>query len=209
MGSVSLCRDEVNSSPHLPCQADPLSGSDGCCLAPHLSAGGITHRSGVTRDPATLDPPVSSSPRSVTLVVTPGLVATGARGPFGPRHRWGLWIDGRWPYPKLRFLEGAAPWDPPFAGVVHGVWTLHPRATCRSLPAPSRAPGRINCVRTGAEEFSGGNWMVSASPRYAGGAAATGRLVRPFHLTTFYPLGGLGSRDSPAARWVGPRDVLP
>ncbi|KAJ9480705.1 hypothetical protein VN97_g12830 [Penicillium thymicola] len=31
--------------------------------------------------------------------------------------------------------------------------------------------------------------MVSASPRYAGGAAATGRLVRPFHLTTFYPLG--------------------
>ncbi|KAJ5181016.1 hypothetical protein N7449_000026 [Penicillium cf. viridicatum] len=172
--------------------------------------GGITHRSGVTRDPATLDPPpVSSSPRSVTLVVTPGLVATGARGPFGPRHRWGLWIDGRWPYPKLRFLEGAAPWDPPFAGVVHGVWTLHPRATCRSLPAPSRAPGRINCVRTGAEEFSGGNWMVSASPRYAGGAAATGRLVRPFHLTTFYPLGGLGSRDSPAARWVGPRDVLP
>ena len=125
---------------------------------------------------------------------------TEARGPFGPRHRWSLWIDGRWPYPKLRFLEGAAPWDPPFVGVVHGVWTLHPRATCRSLPAPSRASGRINCVRTGAEEFSGGNWMVSASPRYAGGAVATGRLVRPFHLTPFYPLGGLGSRDSPAAR---------
>ncbi|KAJ5807292.1 hypothetical protein N7447_011204 [Penicillium robsamsonii] len=82
-------------------------------------------------------------------------------------------------------------------------------ATCRSLPAPSRAPGRITCVRTGAEEFSGGNWMVSASPRYAGGAAATGRLVRPFHLTTFYPFGGLGSRDSLAARRVGPRDVLP
>ncbi|CAI7656827.1 unnamed protein product [Penicillium palitans] len=188
--------------------------------------GGFTHRSGGTRDPATLDPPpVSSSPRSVAFVLTPGLVAAGgsmprcapgapavvteARGPLGPRHRWGLWIDGRWPYPKLRFLEGAAPWDPPFVGVVHGVWTLHPRATCRSLPAPSRAPGRINCVRTGAEEFSGGNWMVSASPRYAGGAAATGRPVRPFHLTTFYPLGGLGSRDSPAARWVGPRDVLP
>ncbi|KAJ5180996.1 hypothetical protein N7449_012547 [Penicillium cf. viridicatum] len=175
--------------------------------------GGITHRSGVTRDPATLDPPRillpaqchpcgdarsgcygGSMPRCA-----PGApaVVTEARGPFGPRHRWGLWIDGRWPYPKLRFLEGAAPWDPPFAGVVHGVWTLHPRATCRSLPAPSRAPGRINCVRTGAEEFSGGNWMVSASPRYAGGAAATGRLVRPFHLTTFYPLGGLGSPGLP------------
>jgi len=34
----------------------------------------------------------------------------------------------------------------------------------------------------------------STSSRYAGGAAAAGRLVRPFHLTTFYPLGGLGYR---------------
>ncbi|KAJ5837253.1 hypothetical protein N7534_012147 [Penicillium rubens] len=166
MGSVSLCRDEDNSSPHLPCQADPLSGSDGCRLVPLLSAGG------------------------------PG-------GPFGARHRWSPWIDGRWPYPKPRFLEGSRPVrDPPFAGVVHGVWTLHPRATCRSLPAPSRAPGRIPCVRTGAEEFSGGNWMVPASPRYAGGAAATGRLVRPFHLTTFYPLGG-------RAPGLKPRVALP
>ncbi|KAJ5453278.1 hypothetical protein N7530_012872 [Penicillium desertorum] len=41
MGSVSLCRDEDNSSPHLPCQADPLSGSDGCCLVPLLSPGGV------------------------------------------------------------------------------------------------------------------------------------------------------------------------
>jgi hypothetical protein len=40
MGSVGLCRDEDNSSQHLPCQADRLSGSDGCCLVPHLSAGG-------------------------------------------------------------------------------------------------------------------------------------------------------------------------
>ena len=168
-----------------------------------------------------LIPPMTSSPRSALGPLgghsAPGLVVMGAlaellpgasavvteaRGPFGARHRWSLWIDGRWPYPKPRFLEGAAPWDPPFAGVVHGVWTLHPRATCRSLPAPSRAPGRINCVRTGAEEFSGGNWMVSASPRCAGGAAATGRLVRPFHLTTFYPLGG-------RAPGLKPRVALP
>ncbi|KAJ5807126.1 hypothetical protein N7447_011359 [Penicillium robsamsonii] len=158
--------------------------------------GEITHRSGASGHPATPDPPpILSSPRSVASA-TPGLDLIG-----GPRRA------GPLVYPL--FLEGAAPWDPPFAGVVHGVWTLHPRATCRSLPAPSRAPGRITCVRTGAEEFSGGNWMVSASPRYAGGAAATGRLVRPFHLTTFYPFGGLGSRDSLAARRVGPRDVLP
>jgi hypothetical protein len=51
--------------------------------------------------------------------------------------------------------------------------------------------------------------MVSVSPRYAGGAAAIGRPVRPFHLTTFYPLGGLGSWDSPAARRGSPQDVLP
>ncbi|KAJ5837203.1 hypothetical protein N7534_012097 [Penicillium rubens] len=116
-------------------------------------------------------------------------VVTEARGPFGARHRWspGSMAAGHTRNPDS--WRGAAPWDPPFAGVVHGVWTLHPRATCRSLPAPSRAPGRIPCVRTGAEEFSGGNWMVPASPRYAGGAAATGRLVRPFHLTTFYPSG--------------------
>ena len=43
--------------------------------------------------------------------------------------------------------------------------------------------------------------MVSASPRYAGGAAATGRLVRPFHLTTFYPFGG-------RAPGLKPRDAL-
>ncbi|KAJ5837208.1 hypothetical protein N7534_012102 [Penicillium rubens] len=36
-------------------------------------------------------------------------VVTEARGPFGARHRWSLWIDGRWPYPKPRFLEGSRP----------------------------------------------------------------------------------------------------
>ncbi|KAJ5319639.1 hypothetical protein N7506_012407 [Penicillium brevicompactum] len=36
----------------------------------------------------------------------------------------------------------------------------------------------------------------STSSRYAGDAVATGRLVRPFHLTTFYPPGGLGLRSS-------------
>jgi hypothetical protein len=36
----------------------------------------------------------------------------------------------------------------------------------------------------------------STSSRYAGDAVPTGRLVRPFHLTTFYPPGGLGLRSS-------------
>jgi hypothetical protein len=61
------------------------------------------------------------------------------RGPLGPRHRWSLWTDGRWPRLTPRFLEGAALWDPPFAGVVHGVRTLHPTTTCRSRPPSVRA----------------------------------------------------------------------
>ncbi|KAJ5260680.1 hypothetical protein N7534_005259 [Penicillium rubens] len=121
-------------------------------------------------------------------------VVTEARGPFGARHRWSLWIDGRWPYPKPRFLEGAAPWDPPFAGVVHGVWTLHPRATCRSLPAPSRAPGRIPCVRTGAEEFSGGNWMVPASPPVRRGCRRNRAPRAPLPFNYILPPRGSGTR---------------
>jgi hypothetical protein len=46
---------------------------------------------------------------------------------------------GRWPHLTPRFLEGAALWYPPFAGVVHGVRTLHPRAICRSRPPSVRA----------------------------------------------------------------------
>ena len=67
--------------------------------------------------------------------------ASEARGPLGPRHCWSLWMDGRWPHLKPRFLEGAALWDPPSAGVVHGVRTLHPRAVCRSQPPPAKATG--------------------------------------------------------------------
>ncbi|KAJ5453371.1 hypothetical protein N7530_012838 [Penicillium desertorum] len=170
-GSVSLCRDEDNSSPHLPCQADPLSGSDGCCLVPLLSpGGGFTHRSGVIRDPATPDPPHD---------LLPAQCLGSPRGPLGARPgRYGGALAELLPGASAAVTEArglSAPgtvgvrgsmaaghtrnpdsWrepprgDPPFAGVVHGVWTLHPRATCRSLPAPSRAPGRIPCVRTGA-----------------------------------------------------------
>ncbi|KAJ5180991.1 hypothetical protein N7449_012542 [Penicillium cf. viridicatum] len=142
--------------------ADPLSGSDGCCLAPHLSAGGITHRSGVTRDPPSNAPRILlpaqchpcgdarsgsyGGPCRCAPGAPPGWV-TEARGPFGPRHRRGLWIDGRWPYPKLRFLEGAAPWDPPFAGVVLGVGPPNearmPQAVAppRGSAVPASGPG--------------------------------------------------------------------
>ncbi|KAJ5413846.1 hypothetical protein N7509_000473 [Penicillium cosmopolitanum] len=106
-------------------------------------------------------------------------VAPEARGPFGLRHRWSLWTDGRWPHLKPDSWGGAAPWDPPFAGVVHGVRTLHPRAVCRSPPPPARAAWRDHCVRTGAEGLSGGNWMAArvtpgtpGAPRRPGASCA-------------------------------------
>jgi hypothetical protein len=126
------------------------------------------------------------------------VAVTEARGPLGPRHRWSLWIDGRWPHPTLRFLEGAAPRDPPSVGVVRGVRTLHPRAVCRSLPPPARA-ARFGTPACGPalRGLVGANGWSSVSPRCAGGAAAAGRLVRPFHLANSAPSGvaGAGSRD--------------
>ena len=72
---------------------------------------------------------------------------TEARGPLCPRHRWSLWIVGRWPVSIPRFPGGAAPWDPPFVGVVHGVRTPLLRAVCRSPPAPVRAFPRRDPLR--------------------------------------------------------------
>ncbi|KAJ5458769.1 hypothetical protein N7530_010713 [Penicillium desertorum] len=185
--------------------------------------GGFTRRSGVIRDPATPDPPHDllpaqclGSPRG-PLGARPGCyggalaellpgasaVVTEARGPFGARHRWSLWIDGRWPYPETRIPGGSRP-------VGSAVRRRCPRGldpSCEGhMPQPASAftgawsdPLRADwCWRS----LVGGNWMVSASPRYAGGAAVTGRLVRPFHLTTFYPLGG-------RAPGLKPRVALP
>ncbi|KAJ5096555.1 hypothetical protein NUU61_005911 [Penicillium alfredii] len=116
----------------------------------------------------------------------------GNRSPGGlraHRHRWSLWIDGRWPQSTLRFPGGAAPREPPFVGVVRGVRSPHPRAVCRSLPASARAPGfRNTCVRTGTEGLCGGKWMVSlCPPRYAGGAAGAGRRRAPLPPSNYWP----------------------
>ncbi|KAJ6141358.1 hypothetical protein N7470_009748 [Penicillium chermesinum] len=54
----------------------------------------------------------------------------------------------------------------------------HPDATALP-PAPARASPAGLCVRTGVEEPSGGNWMVIAVPRYAGGLALAGWYPPP------------------------------
>ena len=114
---------------------------------------------------------------------------TEARGPLCPRHRWSLWIVGRWPVSIPRFPGGAAPWDPPFVGVVHGVRTPLLRAVCRSPPAPVRAFPRRDPLR--ADRCPRGfQWGQLDGHRLrspgAPGRRRRGRaLVRPFQLNSF------------------------
>ena len=176
----------------LPCKTDRLPGSGvRDALGPAPAPEVIVCCSFALRLPVPPRPSpvaVCSERPSRGAPVTPGLVvarvvssqtwgvavAPEARGPLGPRHRWSLWTDGRWPHLTPRFLGGAAPWDPPFVGVVHGVRTLHPRAVCRSQPPPERVARLDSCVRTGAEGLSGGNWMVvNVSP------GTPGKPLRP------------------------------
>ncbi|KAJ5720201.1 uncharacterized protein N7483_008145 [Penicillium malachiteum] len=75
---------------------------------------------------------------------TSSLVAAGVsevRGPRGPRHRWSLWTDGRWLHLTPRFPEEAALWDPPFAGVVHGVSPSTRGPYGAANPRPRGRPG--------------------------------------------------------------------
>ncbi|KAK9555954.1 hypothetical protein V6Z77_007196 [Aspergillus fumigatus] len=123
---------------------------------------------------------------------------TEARGPFGPRHRWSLWIVGRWPSPDTQIPGGAAPREAPFVGVSAGSGPLPPRgpyAAARQRPR-GRSDG-ITCVRTGSEGYSGGNWMVVVAPPVRRGRSARpGDACRPFwiHLHTLRPSGGSWAR---------------
>src|SRR3954464_7699120 len=119
----------------------------------HLSAlGDTTRRSGVTPGPPTslLDP----GGRSVAVPEARGLTSPAL---LESVDQWSLTI------PETQIPGGSRPANPPFVGVVHGVWTLHPRAVCRSQPAPARASS-WTCVRTGAEGLSGGNWIIASVP---------------------------------------------
>ena len=67
---------------------------------------------------------------------------------YGTRSPGAFWSPAllesvdRWPLaiPETQIPGGSRPArNPPFVGVVHGVRTLHPRAVCRSQPAPARA----------------------------------------------------------------------
>jgi hypothetical protein len=128
---------------NLPCLMDPLPGagvSVALCPAPAPVRDHLLQR----RSAPVGAPRVST--RRKAMVLHPGDFLARA-GRCSARSPGALWppaplesVDG-WPLatPDTRFLGGAASWDPPFAGVVHGVRTPHPRAVCRSQPPPARA----------------------------------------------------------------------
>ncbi|KAJ5112848.1 hypothetical protein N7532_000900 [Penicillium argentinense] len=100
-------------------------------------------------------------PRRHTAGARGVAVAPEARGPLGPRHRWSLWMDGRWPHLTPRFL-GEPPRGirrPPALSTGSGPSTRGPYAAAN--PRPPGRSGWNTCVRTGAEGLSGGNWMAA------------------------------------------------
>ncbi len=120
---------------------------------------------------------------------------TEARGPFGPRHRWSLWIVGRWPVLIPRFPGGAAPREPPFVGVSAGSGppTRGPYAAARQRPR-GRSDG-ITCVRTGSEGLQWGQLDGRRrSPGTPGAVGATGRSFAPSGFTYIHsaPSGARG-----------------
>jgi hypothetical protein len=110
-----------------PPQPVPPSAADRC--SPALQSSGVQR---VVRCPARLVLCGQPDRRDIHGVQRQGALAglktpaegragvTEARGPLGPRRPWSLWIVGRWPSPTLRFPGGAAPREPPFAGVSAG-----------------------------------------------------------------------------------------
>lgn len=128
----------------LPCQAGRLSVAGGAVGSrtrgtPASGTGAVAHRSDA-----------HCPPRLKCAGAWRGRAGvTEARGPIGPRHRWSLWIVGRWPVLIPRFPGGAAPREPPFVGVSAGP---DPPPEARMPQATQRSQGRtggIPCVRTG------------------------------------------------------------
>ncbi|KAJ5475390.1 hypothetical protein N7539_008462 [Penicillium diatomitis] len=123
-----------------------------------------------------------------------GLVvaASEALGSWDPRQCRSLWTLGRWPAdPSFGSILGeAALRHTPFAGVSRG--SGPPSEGRMPQPVPARVGGGRNlCVRTGAEEPRGGNWMAArASPVRWGQSRRSDAFVRPNPLTKLRPSGG-------------------
>ena len=201
----------------LPCQAGCLSVTGGAlgslrAWPPPRERGHVAHRSRV----AVLPRAAFTGLITLGVGLPPRAGVTEARGPLCPRHRWSLWIVGRWPVSIPRFPGGAAPWDPPFVGVVHGVRTPLLRAVCRSPPAPVRAFPRRDPLRADRcpRGFQWGQLDGHvAVPRCAGASPPwPGARFRPFQLNSFTswrsPRSG-GALPGPRRGFDRPRRVVP
>ena len=170
----------------LPCLTDPLPGA------------------GALRDLVSDTTPDGRSSAAAARPpgFTPGVAvvaAPEARGPLGPRHRWSLWTDGRWP----RLILDS--WGEPPRGIRRspalstgsGPSTRGPYAAARQRPR-GRSDG-ITCVRTGSEGLQWGqlDGHVFASPRCAGGLSRWPGARSPLPVISSYilaPSGALGRR---------------
>jgi hypothetical protein len=127
--------------------------------------------------------------------------ATEVWGPLGPWLRWSLWMVGRWPCLTRRFLEGAALWYPPFAGVPTGSGPSTRGPYAAANPRPPGRPGWNTCVSDWSRGLSGGNWMVvCVFPGAPGLPRRPGASLRPCLVAQLSPpsAGGLGSPGGPA-----------
>jgi hypothetical protein len=116
----------------------------------------------------------------------------------------------RWPLaiPETQIPGGSHSAGAAVRRCVRGVWTLHPRAVCRSLPAPARAAWWDPCVRTGAEGLSGGNWMVVSVPPVRRGRRCGRVSCTPLLDHTHSTPPGVTGAVRPRSSRNGPADYL-
>ncbi|GCB28335.1 hypothetical protein AAWM_11220 [Aspergillus awamori] len=121
------------------------------------------------------------------------------RGPFSVPGTDGVCGSLAAGQPSFTDSRGEPPRGAAVRRRVRGVWTLHPRAVCRSLPAPARAiPGRVYLR---ADRFlggySGGNWMVICVLPVRRGCRCGRALRVPFQSEAYVTrclFGGFGVR---------------
>ena len=143
-------------------------------------------------------PAVPTAPRA--FLVKRGLLrcagVTEARGPRGPRHRWSLWIIGRWPVLIPRFPGGAAPREPPFVGVSAGSGppTRGPYAAGHTAPVRAAWWEHPACgpVPEGLQWGQLDGHVFRVPPVRRGPVAVAGRSFAPssIYLVTSWPLRG-------------------
>ena len=130
--------------------------------------------------------------------------ATEVRGPLGPRLRWSLWMVGRWPHLKPRFLEGAALWYPPFAGVSAGSGPSTRGPYAAASPRPSGRSGRNPACGPVLRGLVGAiGWSLVSPPVRRGCRDGRALSCAPSLYLNSRPLRGVGPAWDAFARCAG------